>query len=289
MKVGLALSGGGVRGAVHIGVLKALNEKHIYPDLISGTSAGSMVASLYSVGYSPHEIEEITLKNAKGFAIDFNMGDIFSYVKSLISRNPKKIDGFIKGDKIKKIFDFCCIQKGCVNIKDAKLPIAIPAVDINSAKICMFVSNKTNLIDNEDFCYEDDIDIATAVRASISYPVVFKPCIFKNKKFVDGGVRDNVPVKILKDMGAHRILAVNLGYAGQTDSAMDDILEIAVQCIDIMAYQLSENMAQSANIILKPKVYDVNMFDIKRIPECIERGYRATIDAMPTIKKALMY
>ena len=288
MKIGLALSGGGVRGAVHIGVLKALNENRIYPDLISGTSAGSMVASLYSVGYTLDEIKDITVKNAKGFAIDFNMGDIFSYVKSLVSRNPKKIDGFIKGDKIKKVFDFYCSQKGCVSIKDVKIPIAIPAVDINSGKMCMFVSSKTNLIDNNDIYYEDDIDIATAVRASSSYPIVFKPCVFKNKKFVDGGVRDNVPVKILKDMGADRILAVNLGYAGQADSSIDDILEIAVQCIDIMAYQLSENMSQSANIILKPKIYDVNLFDIKRIPECIERGYRATIDAMPSIKKALM-
>jgi NTE family protein len=270
-------------------VLKALEENKIHIDLISGASAGSMIACLYSVGYTTEEIKGIAEKYAKSFVLDFSISGIYSYLKSLATLKPKKIDGFISGDKIKNIFDSCCEQKGCIKIKETKIPIAIPCVNINTSKVCMFVSNKSNLTDSDDVCYDDDIDLAEAVRASSSYPVVFKPYVVKGSKMVDGGIRENMPVDVLKRMGANRILAVNLGYAGQADSEMDDILEIAIQCIDIMAYQLTEGLADKADFVLKPKVYDVNMFDVKRIPECIQRGYDAAISAMPAIKRALYH
>ncbi len=289
MGIGLALSGGGVRGAVHIGVLKALEENRIYPNYISGTSAGSIVAGLYSSGYKADEIEQIFRKYAGRIIIDFDIGEIYSYVMSLFMKKPKNIDGFIKGNRIKELIDKYCSEKGCKYIKDAKIPVAIPAVDINSAKTIMFISSRQGLNEKSDIEYDDHIDLATAVRASSSYPVIFKPCMVKGKRLVDGGIKNNIPVKVLKDMGAKKVLAVNLGYVGKANEGVDNLLEIAVQSVDIMAHQISKWLVKDANYVILPEVYDVKLLEVSRIPECIERGYQAAIASMPEIKRALYY
>lgn len=287
MRLGLALSGGGIRGAVHIGVIKALEENGIVPSFISGTSSGSIVASLYSANIGIDEIEEFFKSNAKKMIIDFDLSELFMYVKSLMFNLHKKVDGFIKGERIKKVLTDTFMQKGCTHIKQARIPVAIPAVEISTAKTVMFVSKKTNLFDKDYIIYDDDIDFATAVRASISMPVLFKPCTVKGRMLVDGGIKDNVPVNILKQMGADKVLAVNLGYAGKVVADIDDMLEIAVQALDIMSYQISRNLLEQADCVLSPEVYDVKLIEVDRIPECIKRGYDAAVKKMPEIKSVL--
>ena len=289
MRIGLALSGGGVRGAVHIGVLKALEENKIIPDVLSGTSAGSIVAALYSVGYTANEIEDIIKKNVKNIRMEFDIRYILDHLKAMLWSRNKKIDGFVKGDIIKKVINNYCIKKGCPNIKDTIKPLAIPAVDINTSKVVMFISNKKGFKQNSEIELDDDVDLAMAVRASISYPVVFKPCMVKGRRLVDGGIRDNVPVNILRLMGADKIIAVNLGYAGKVKDEVDNVFEIAVQSIDIMAHEITKRVIGNASYVLRPEVYDVKLFEINRIQECIDRGYKAAVDAMPEIKKALYY
>lgn len=289
MKLGLALSGGGVRGAVHIGVIKALEENGIYPDMISGNSSGSIVAALYSSGYKSDQMIDILIKNANKSIVDLNIGKVIDYAKSIFMGRPKKIDGFIDGNRVKKLMDDYCTKSGCKYIRDSLIPLAIPAVDINTSRIVMFVSNKAGMKDQKEIEFDDDIDVATAVRASISYPAVFKPCMVKGKRLVDGGIRDNVPVRILRKMGANRVLAVNLGYVGKADNDIDDALEIAIQAIDIMAYQITRESIKEANYVLLPEVYDVRLLEVSRIPECIERGYKAALKSMPAIRRALYY
>jgi len=287
MHIGLALSGGGVRGAVHIGVIKALEENGIIPSFISGTSSGSIVASLYSASFNVNEIEELFKKNAKNMIVDFDLSELFMYVKSLMLNLHKNVDGFIKGERIKKVLTDTFIQKDCLHIKQMRIPIAIPAVDINTAKTVMFVSDKKNLYDKDDITYEDNIDVASAVRASISIPVLFKPYIINGKKLVDGGIKNSVPIDVLKQMGADKVIVVNLGYAGKMVSDIDDVLEIAVQALDIMTYQLSKPIIKEADYLLMPEVYDVKLIEVGRIPECIKRGYEFTLKKIPEIKKAL--
>jgi len=287
LRIGLALSGGGIRGAVHIGVLKALEENGIIPNYISGTSSGSIIASLYSVGLNSHEIEELFKNNAKNMILDFDFSELFMYVKSLMLNLHKNIDGFIKGDRIKKVLSDTFNYRGCVHIKQMGIPVAIPAVDINTSKMVMFVSDKKNLLDKDDVIYDDDIDVATAVRASISMPVIFRPCNVKGRKLVDGGIKNSIPVEVLRQMGADKVLAVNLGYAGKVVPDIDNVLEIAFQAIDIMSYQISKPIVKQADYVLLPEVYDVKLLEVSRISECIERGYEATIKKMPNIKMAL--
>jgi len=317
MKIGLALSGGGIRGAAHIGVLKALEEAGIRIDMISGTSAGSIVAALYAVGYTPREIEKIFLqfdgsgladydiKKVIPFFIDFlllkrccerkkkNLIDIdfvglLAFIGNTILHRNAKIDGFVKGNVIEKAMYHYCNERDACHIKDTKIPIAIPAVDINSAEKIMFVSNKEYFRHTkDDTIYIDDVLLSEAVRASSAFPVVFKPKMYKGRRLVDGGVRDNVPTRVLKQMGTDRILAVNLGYSGQLKEEVDNIFEIAMQSMSIMAYQMTKHSLADADYVFKPEIYDVKLLEADRIQECIDRGYLAAKKAMPAIREAL--
>jgi len=316
MKIGLALSGGGIRGAAHIGVLKALEEAGVRIDVISGASAGSIVAALYAVGYTPREIEKIFLQfdksrvadydikkvipffidflllkrcsdRRKKDLIDFDFLGLLAFLGNTVLHRNAKVDGFIKGNIIEKAVYEYCREREALYLKDAKIPIAIPAVDINSAHTVMFISEKEYFKDSDDIVYIDDAMLSEAIRASCAFPVIFKPKMYKGRRLVDGGVRENVPTHVLKQMGADRIIAVNLGYSGQLKEEVDNIFEIAMQSVNIMAYEMSKYRLDDADYVLKPEIYDVKLLETDRIQECIDRGYLAARKAMPAIKEAI--
>jgi|LSQX01.1.fsa_nt_gb NTE family protein len=316
MKLGVALSGGGVRGAAHIGVLKALEEENIKIECISGTSAGSIVASLYSIGYTADEIEDIFLKFEKKIVdldwrkilpfimdlfrlkkrgererlsiVDIDYLGIITFFITLLLRKPNKIDGFVKGNIVENIVYKYSKNKNAEHISQTQIPLAIPTVDINTAQLVIFVSQSIYFKNDDKSVYIDDALISEAVRASSSFPVVFKPKMIRGRRLVDGGIKDNVPANVLKEMGANKILAVNLGYAGNTRNDIDNIFEIASQSIDIMSYQISKFKLEGIDYVLKPKIYDVKLLETHRISECIERGYIAAKKEMPKIKTSLL-
>ena len=161
MKLGLALAGGGVKGAAHIGALKALEENGIKVDIIAGTSIGSIVASLYAMGYSPEIIleifklssKEIMKTDAKHFANNF--------------KNTRRIlgSGLFSGETIEEVIEQCAKERNVKKIQDLQMPIAIPTVDIDISKKYVF-TNK----DLDGDYYIKDALICKAVRASASYP-----------------------------------------------------------------------------------------------------------------------
>ncbi|MFY9427391.1 MAG: patatin-like phospholipase family protein [Caldicoprobacterales bacterium] len=284
MRFGLALSGGGIRGSAHIGVLKALEEEGLIPSWISGTSAGSIVAGLYACGYTTQELEDIALElYQKYIDLDF-LGLAFGFGQWLIGKEPC-IDGIIKGKAIEKYLKNLTQD---TNIKDIKMPLAIPAVDINKARTVMFV-NKMKYTPTQDdkIIYINDVPLYKAIRASIAIPVVFKPAMIDGRRLVDGGVTDNLPIEILRKMGAKKTIGVDLGYNGQLRRDIDNILEIGSQSLDIMAYQITSLKSQGADYILRPGIYDIANRDAKKIIECIDRGYNSTKDNIKMIKKAI--
>lgn len=283
MKFGLALSGGATRGAAHIGAMKAMAEAGMYPSWISGTSAGSMVAALYACGYSVEEMEQIALSLDKSI-YDTDYPGIIGGILQWILTGDTKWDGLIKGKKLEMLMKKLTDGK---LLKESRLPLAITAVDINTGKTIMFVNNKRKLADGKDIIYIDDVPMYQAVRASIAIPVVFKPVIIQGMRLVDGGVTDSVPSKVLRKLGAAKVIGINLGYSGQRRDEIDNILEIGSQSIDIMSYRMTKLKTSKADLIINPQIYDVGMLDTNRIPELIERGYQAVKDNLYTIKKAI--
>lgn len=161
MKLGLALSGGGVRGAAHIGVLKALEENDIKVDAIAGTSIGSIVASLYAMGYEPEKMLEIF----KYFAKEIMKTDAKYLVGNLRSFRHLLGYGLISGENIEIALRECAKEKQIRNISEIPMPISIPTVDVVESKKYVFTNG--NL---DDEYYIKDALIEKAVRSSSSYP-----------------------------------------------------------------------------------------------------------------------
>jgi NTE family protein len=288
MNLGLVFSGGGIRGSAHIGVLKALNEASIKPQFISGTSAGSIVAGLYAYGYSPDEISMIAQKISKKY-YDVDYPGIFSSLLNLIFSGEPMISGLVRGDYLEILF--YRLTKGIIR-KDVKIPLAITAVDINNTNVVIFTSLPGGVLCRNDSKFNEykfiyDVALYEAIRASIAIPGIFKPKIIKRMRLVDGGIRANLPVEIVRMMGARKVIAVNLGYSGFPVPQVDNIVEISLQSIDLMIYQITRPSIQSADIIISPNINYVKHNDTGRIEEIVKSGYMAAKEAMPYIKELL--
>ncbi len=310
MTLGLALSGGGIRGASHIGVLRALEEAGLKPGIIAGTSAGSIVASLYAVGLTPDDIEKAFFKYAP-YILDFDIMGAFGMALHLcgLMRGRPVLDGLIKGKTAEKIM---AALTGGKKMYQADIPLAITATDINDGTAVVFASRRQRLQNTRNVICCGQVSISEAVRASIAIPVVFKPKILnlegRERRLVDGGVANNLPVDVLRTMGANRIIGINLGYSGQRQDQVDNILEIGSQTIDIMMYHITklrmgrENVVELKHngrstaypavlnhetVVLNPYIYDVSLLEMGRIAECIERGYAAVKARLPEIRRIL--
>jgi len=283
VSIGLVLSGGGVRGSAHIGVLQALHDAKIKPAFISGTSAGSIVAGLYAYGYSPQEIRLLAKQvNKRYFDVDYR-GIVSSVVNFFFSGEPT-ISGLIQGDFIERYLSN--LTKG-IKISKLKMPLAITAVDINKTNIVVFTSVPNCLLIRNDYVFVHDATLSEAIRASIALPGIFKPKIVQKMRLVDGGVRANLPVEITRMMGAEKVIAVNLSYSGKPVPYVDDILEIALQSIDLMVYQISRPSIASADLIITPQMNYVHHSDFGKIDYLINCGYQATVELLPRIKQLI--
>ena len=131
MKLGLALSGGGIRGIAHAGVLKALEENNIKIDAIGGTSSGSIIATLYAMGYSPYYIYILFKRYAKDL-VNRNSISKVTNIGSFMANKKLNFQGFYSGEEIEKCFNNIASRKGIKKISDIKMPIVIPTVDVQN-------------------------------------------------------------------------------------------------------------------------------------------------------------
>lgn len=288
-RIGLALSGGGPRGAAHIGVLKVLLDNKIPIDYIAGTSAGAIVAAMYACGHSPVEMKNL-LDNLKVN----DLADFKLPVSELIKHGVKTIfkmrwsslpQGFIKGDKIEQYFASLWQES---TVRNTRIPIAITAVDINTGDTVFFSTPLPAVRKILNAKYFHNTRLVDAVRASISIPGVFYPKKYKGMALVDGAVKNNLPSDILRHMGAEYIIGVDLGYDGEPNYQLHTIGEILVQCIDIMSREVTLLKGeQYADIVIRPVTTDINSKDKKRFAVYIERGEVAAKAKVHEIKNAL--
>ena len=281
MKIGLALSGGGIRGIAHAGVIKALEENDIKIDIIGGTSAGSMVASLYAVGYKPDEIYNLFKSNYNKI-IGESRFHIFNGIKNLIDKKTV-LRGFRKGESIEEVFDMLARNKERENIGSIEMPIVIPTVDILNEREYVF----TNQIpeDNAEGKYITDINIGKAVRASSSFPAVFNLCTMQEHAFMDGGALDNVPVEEVRKQGADKVLAVKFdGVQLEKDS---NIMDIVMKTIDIMGNKIIEDELEKSDYVLNVHTDKVGLLEKDKIEKCFRCGYEAVQNNIEEIKKCL--
>lgn len=276
MKLGLAMSGGGIKGAAHIGVIQALQEENIKIDIVGGTSIGSIVAALFAMEYTPKE-----------------MLKLFNYFSKLIFKNSamytdprgKKLlsiqaGGLYSGENIAFAIEEAGKYKNIKKLQDLKIPIVIPAVDLRDSEKYVF-TNMEKISDK----YLNKADISVAVRASSSYPAIFAPCIYNKHKFVDGGILDNIPVEEVKKIGADKVIAVR--FKLNKTSRTIGLRSTLNKAIDIMFSKIEGEEVKKADYVIEIDTQDVNPFDFKQSNKCYKYGYLQAKKEIDNIKKMI--
>ena len=293
MKIGIALSGGGMRGIAHAGVLKALEENDIKIDIIGGTSSGSLVASLYAMGYSPYYIYLLFQRYAKDM-VSMDLSPIFNGVGELFKNKKFQIVGLNNGKNIEKEYNNLALRKGVKTISDISMPIIIPSVDINTAKEYIFTNcdiknriiNKNQKENKEEIeeNYISNIPVGTAVRASSSFPGIFCPCEYEGHNFLDGGILNNIPVKEIKKQGADIVIAVN--FKADEVNEESNIMDITMRTIDIMGNKISEkSLKKYSDFIITIETDKMGLLDYTKLEVCYNKGCEMTNSVMNQILK----
>lgn len=250
--IGLALGGGASKGFAHIGIIKVLKENGIPVKVVTGTSAGSIVGSLYASGMSPDRLELEAEILGKTELVDLTLST----------------SGFIKGQALQ---DYINRKVGGRTMEQFPLKFAAVATDFESGKAVAF--NRGNA--------------GQAVRASASIPNVFQPVVIGNRKYVDGGLSQPVPVTAAKGQGANFVIAVDIS-ARPSKNATAGFFNYLDQTINIMSIGALNTELGKADVVIKPQVLDLGSiggFDQKK--RAIQMGEQAARAALPEIKRKL--
>ncbi len=285
MKIGVALSGGGIRGIAHAGVLRALEENGIKIDIIGGTSCGSMVASLYAMGYTPHYIYILFKRYAKDIAA-LNTKPIISGLQSHFFKSKKVFSSLKDGEIIETVYNKLALRKGIKNLNEIQMPLVIPSVDITESKEYVFTNSIPENTEDK-LQYITDITVGKAVRASSSFPAVFNPCLMGTHAFMDGGALDNVPVNEVRKQGADKVIAVKFDADPVDENS--NIMDIVMKTIDIMGSKISEESLEMSDIVLNVYTDKVGLLDIEKLDNCYKYGYNCVVENIDKIKEALDY
>lgn len=274
LKIGICFAGGGIKGAAHIGALKAFEEENIEFDYIAGTSSGSIVATLYGVGYKSEEIYEIFKKYINKINY-IETKNIIKLILGLIIKREIIIKGLNSGKIIEKLVKKECNKKGINFINEINKKLLIPSVDICDGKIYIFSSIKNRGIYSDKIIYEDNIEIGKAVRASCSYPGVFSPMQYKKTYLIDGGIRENVPWKELKEYGVDKVISVIFENEIKKKEEVN-IIDVITKSIDILGHELSTYELEGADNLIKIKTKDIHLLDKNKIDYLYNLGYIET-------------
>ena len=269
MSLGLALAGGGLQGIAHIGAIKALQDLNIKIDYISGTSSGSIFAAMYAMGYTTDEMKEIANDYYKTLT-NIEKRPIISAIGTYLIHKKVKLGGLNPGEKIEKLAKMVAEQKNIKNMSDIKMPLAIPTVDTISTKECISLSKKCN-IKREDIDYIYNIPIEKAIRASMSFPGIFTTCDFEKYNFIDGGTKDNLPIQILKDMGAEKTIGLSFNIDRYTPS--DNILDILLRTVDIFSLKDVRAAQKIADVAIEIDTQGTSLLEITNLEQCYQIGY----------------
>lgn len=281
MKIGLALSGGGIRGIAHAGALKALEENNINIDIIGGTSSGSLVASLYALGYSPYYIYILFKKYAKEIT-KLNASTITTGIGNFLINKKVSINGLKTGESIEITYNKLALKMGVSKLSQMRMPIVIPTVDISNSKEYVFASK---LPEEAEEKYITDISVGKAVRASSSFPFVFSPCEYKNHMFLDGGAIDNTPAIEVKKQGADKVISIDFDSDKVTKDS--NVMDIVMKIIDIMGRKVSEESLKISDYIVTIPSDGTGLLETTKIDYCYKSGYDTVMKNIDAIKEIL--
>lgn len=250
-KIALVLGGGAVRGFAHIGVIKVLEAQGLSPDMIVGTSAGSVVGALYAAGYTGFELQKIAFKLEEDSVGDWVVPD----------------RGFIKGEALQSFINKAVQNKP---IEKLRKPFSAVATDLQSGEMVVFSRGNTGM----------------AVRASSSVPGVFQPVTINGRDYVDGGLVSPVPVKVARSLGADVIIAVDIS-AKPKYNKVEGLTDILLQTFGIMGQTISNQELPDADVLIRPATGAFGSSDFTQKHLAILEGEKAAQAALPLIRQKI--
>ncbi len=250
-KVGLALSGGSVRGAAHLGVLEVLEREGIRPDCVAGTSAGSVVGAVYCAGLDLDEIKQLALH---------------LHWKKL-GRVTRPRLGFLDGQRLEQYLDETI---GHLQFEELEIPLAAVAVDIVRGELVVLKEGP----------------VAPAVRASCALPGVFTPVERGAQILVDGGVLNNLPVSVVREMGADYVIAVDLLPSTIWGARPRNLFEMFYLSFYTLL-RAAHSEASEADCLIVPAIGQLNWVDLSQVEVLIEKGHEAAEAKIEQIKQDL--
>jgi NTE family protein len=239
--IGLVLGGGAARGFAHIGVIQALEEAGIRPDLVVGTSAGSVVAALYASGKNGKDLQKVAESMEEASFSDWRL--------------PFFRPGVLKGEALAR---FISGQVGGRQIQDLPMSLGVVATDLDSGRAVLFQRG----------------DAASAVRASSAIPALFQPVLIAGREYVDGGLVAPVPVQFARQMGAQVVIAVDISSAPQVNAA-SDTFQILMQTFSIMGKSISAFELREADVVVKPSLTGLSSASFASRTQAISAGHQA--------------
>jgi NTE family protein len=248
-KIALALGGGAVRGFAHVGVIKTLEAQGINIDIVTGTSAGSIVGALYAGGTNAFDLQKIALAMDESVATDWTI-------------LPNR--GVFKGESLQNYINQALSNR---NIEKLNKVFGVVATDLQSGEMAVFRQGNTGM----------------AVRASSSVPGLFQPMNIAGREYVDGGLTSPVPVRAAKLLGADIVIAVDISKppeSGKTGNGLDLLLQtFAIMGKSINYFELNE-----AQVVIRPNIGDMSPTDFKAKHLAILEGERAAQNALEKIR-----
>ena len=253
-RLGLALGGGAARGFAHVGVIQVLEEAGIKADLVTGTSAGSLVAALHASGRNGAQLQRVAETMDEATFTDWTL--------PLFNR------GMLRGDALAR---YVHQQVGGRRIEDLPMPLGILATDLQSGAGVLFERG----------------DIATAVRASSAVPGLFQPVRISGREYVDGGLVGPVPVRQARQMGAELVIAVDISQAPESN-VTGDMFQILLQTFAIMGKSINSLELRGPDlVVIRPSLTGIAGTDFAARTRAIQAGRVAMQQALPQLRQAI--
>ena len=251
IKVALALGGGAARGFAHIGVIKALEAQGIVPEIVVGTSAGSVVGALYASGMSGFDLQKLALGLEEDMFADWAL--------------PNR--GVLRGEALQAFINQQVKQR---TLQRLPKPLGVVATDLQSGERVLFRTGDTGM----------------AVRASSAVPGVFQPVAIGGRDYVDGGLTSPVPAQSARAMGADFVIAVDISSVGRREKLAGTV-DVLLQTFSIMGHAISQHELKDADVVVRPRTLAVSSTSFEDRHLAILEGEKAAAAIMPELKAKL--
>ena len=271
-ELGVVFSGGGLQGIAHIGAVRALYELGLRPQYVAGTSSGSAMAALTAMGCTPDEMQDFAEHYWETLA-DFRPIPIVAQLASLKFNKSTDKDGLKDGAVISNVIRKAMDNKGVRGFQDLPINLSICTNDTYTTDECIFTTLDEGL-QTDHIHYICGAPLELAVRASMTFPGLYTTCNYQGYNFIDGGSKDNLPTKIMRDRGVGKVLALAFDSTDYTpETGLDGMMKVVWRALDLYSINSTRESKKLADYVVDIKNSKTAIFSMDNLTQTIREGY----------------